>query len=203
MEIKNAIFLNKAIRKLRSKKNADIIFKDISEGAKKDIYIEIRADATLANVAGAKSQIGTAATLKTEEKGTSERPAPIMRPSCKSQRVANAEFGSEIQAIYQAFGAGTLLRIIMSEITSGRARGKFPAKARNNNISSISSVNSTLPITQEKRLVALLERLREMLGQGEIEEVSGKKGKTDLAGGLSKANDGEKLHTLLTENIIV
>ena len=85
----------------------------------------------------------------------------------------------------------------------GHPEEKFPVKVRNNNISLISSINSTLPIMQEKRMIALLECLREMLEQGEIEEVSGMKGRTNLAEGLSKANDGEKLHTLMTENIIL
>ena len=56
LKIKNAAFLNKAIRKLHSKRNQTIEFTDVVNGNIEDIRVNIHCDASLTNVIGKKAK---------------------------------------------------------------------------------------------------------------------------------------------------
>jgi len=223
LKIKNAIFLNKAIRKLHSKRGQMIRFTDVVDGDIDDIRANIHCDASLMNVAGSKSQIGVCAmiTSKSEENmypkntfGKAEmelvreiakrkpfiKCTPIMWGSWKSHRVATSSYGSELQAVFAAFDAGTVLRQLMSELMYGHSFGKIQVDVRNDNLSLVNSINAITRITQEKRLTATLMSLREMLKKNEIESVGFIPGTTNLADCLTKATSGSDIQLLLTEN---
>jgi len=128
------------------------------------------------------------------------RSTPIMWGSWKSHRVATSSYGSELQAVFAAFDAGTVLRQLLSEILLGHSFGKIQVDARNDNLSLVNSINAITCITQEKRLTATLMSLREMLKKNEIESVGFIPGTTNLADGLTKATSGHEIQLLLTEN---
>ena len=125
---------------------------------------------------------------------------PIMWVSNKSQRVATSSYGSELQAVFQAFDAGAVLRSLVSELLFGRDEKSIQVDVRNDNLSLVNSINAIGAITQEKRLIAMLESLREMLNEREIKSIGFIPGATNLADGLTKSTTGCDLQSLLMEN---
>ena len=157
------------------------------------------------NVVGTKSQVGIMAMIQKKQESKEReqsflKAVPIMWSSSKSQRVATNIYGSEMQAVFQAFDAGTVSRSLISEVIFGHSQEKIQVDVRNNNLSLANSINAVGSITQEKRLIVMLEALREMLQMEEIQSIKSASSITNMAGGLSKATAGNDLQLLMTEN---
>ena len=227
IKIKNAIFLNKAIKKMKARQQIKIEFSDVLEGNLENLQIQVHCDSgSIMNMSGYKSQTGIMAVLvsknaikelpdetyrsqlnnkaRTKKKnGAFIRACPIMWQSNKTTRVATSTFGGEIQSIYTAVDVGSVLRTLFSELLYGHARGKVSVVVKNDNLGLVHRVNSITAIPQEKRLNATLLSIRDSIINGEVDECDWISGVINLANGLTKSETGNDLHWLLQYNKLV
>ena len=223
LKIKNVRYLNKAIRKLHSRRGQKIIFTDIAHGDIEDIRINIHCDASLTNADKLRSQIGVCAMIASKREHVDlpqemhrkpdlarakvlvkNKPlvnaSPIMWSSSKCQRIATSSYGAELQSIFRAFDVGCVLRQLYSELLWGHPVGRIVVDVRNDNLCLVNSINAITAITQEKRLAALLMCLRETLASGEINQVGYIPGTANMADALTKSLAGNDLMFLMTQN---
>ena len=90
-------FKRKAVSKLRSRKNADVAFRDVTKGSGGKLRLGIHRESSLLSAIGATSRIGVAATLKTAKPQDGSYAAPITWPSSKRRRAVNNEESSEFR----------------------------------------------------------------------------------------------------------
>ena len=89
----------------------------------------------------------------------------------------------------------------MGENIFGTCKAEFKVGIKNDNLSLVKSINAIGAITQERRLIATLESLREMIKNEEVNNVGFIPGAANLAGGLTKCATGYDLRISLNENI--
>ena len=141
LKIKNALFLNKAIRKLRSREGAKVNFADIPDGDIGELEIVIHCDAgSIKTIDKSKSQIGVLGMIQNRDpveihpRETFRNPdicsarklvrnhpyvraTPIFWTSGKSERVAESSFAAELQSDYTAFDPGAFKTTVFGGFT--------------------------------------------------------------------------------------
>ena len=230
LKIKNVLFLNKAIRKARARKSVKILFTDITNSDPQigpvginDIRINIHCDASLMNTESLRSQIGVVAMFMSKTEDTQipheeyrkpdralakkliknqpyVKACPIVWSSFKCQRVATSSYASELQAVFAAFDMACVLRTIGSELLHGHPCNKMQVDVRNDNLNIVNAIHGINAISQEKRLMATLMSLREMLMRNEVSTLKFIPGTVNLADVLTKGTTGNDIVWLLTKN---
>ena len=125
---------------------------------------------------------------------------PIFRTSGKSERVAVSSFAAELQAIYCAFDAGTVLRQLYSELICGHSAGFIPVEIRNDQISVVNALNGMSAIPTDRKLAGTMRCIREMLEKSEIASLTYVQGQLNMADALTKSTSGNELFYLLVNN---
>ena len=175
IKVKNAVFLNKAIRKLKARSGLKVKFTDVLNRKVEDLRVVIHCDAgSIETIEKSKSQIGVIAMIQSREtkviypednfrlpdvkgarKAVKNQPyiksVPIFWTSGKSERVAVSSFAAELQAIYCAFDAGTVLRQLYSELICGHSAGFIPVEIRNDQISVVNALNGMSAIPTDSK----------------------------------------------------
>ena len=224
LKIKNALFLNKAIRKLRSRDGAKVIFTDISDGRIGELKIVIHCDAgSIKTIDKSKSQIGVLGMIQNRDpieihpKETFRNPdicsarkavrnhpyvraTPIFWTSGKTERVAESSFAAELQSVYTAFDAGTVLRQLYSEVLYGHPKGSVKVEIRNDQLSVINALNGITAMPSDRKLSGTMCSLREMLNRGEIRDVKHVPGEFNMADALTKSVSGNSIFHLMQFN---
>ena len=125
---------------------------------------------------------------------------PIFWTSGKSERVAESSFAAELQAVYTAFDAGTVLRQLYSEILHGHPRGLVKVEIRNDQLSVINALNGITAMPSGRELSGTMCSLREMLNRNEIQDVKHVPGEFNMADALTKTATGNHIFHLMQFN---
>ena len=125
---------------------------------------------------------------------------PIVWSSFKCQRVATSSCAGELQAVFAAFDMAVVLRTIGSELLHGHLCNKMQVDVRNDNLDIVGAIHGINAISQEKRLMATLMSLREMLIRNEVFTLKFTPGAVNLADVLTKGTTGNDIIWLLTRN---
>ena len=87
LKVKNAVYLNKAIRKLHSRRGLTIRFTDVAQGDISDIRVNVHCDASLMNVEAKRSQIGICAMITSKSEEASFPQNSFRKPDIQRARV--------------------------------------------------------------------------------------------------------------------
>ena len=216
--------MNKAIRKLRGRARAVVKSTDISDGKIGDLEIVAHCDAgSIKTIDKSKSQIGIIGMaqsvdsveihpriafrnpdIKSARKPVRNFPfikaTPIFWTSGKSERVAESSFAAELQAVYTAFDAGTVLRQLYSELLCGQPKGSVKVEIRNDQLSVINSLNGITAMPSDRKLSGTMCSLREMIERKEIRDVKHVPGEFNMDDALTKCSNGNHLFHLTQYN---
>ena len=223
LRVKNLVYLNKVIRKIKCRPNVSIQYHDVTNGrGKNDLRLVVYCDASLYNVNDkCKSQIGFFACLLSKEakstrddsryfalKGQESNFAwvqanPVSWRSFKSPLVSNSSFTSELQALSLGVDAACVFRSLFSELLWGTPLIKMHTEVRGDNISVIRAVQSlSNHITREKRFQSIISTVQQLIESEQIDQVIWVPTAVNISDGLTKAKDGTAIVNLLTFGVL-
>jgi hypothetical protein len=227
LKVKNMVYLNKVIRKIKQRPDMKVYFSDVTKGKGiDDLRLVVYCDAALMNADKHKSQIGYVACLmsKTEQykipdfeyidpisirkkKPTHAYPyveaCPISWRSMQSPRVAQSSFAAELQALFLGTDVTCVFRTLLSELLYGTPLYRMQTEIRNDNLSIVKSVQSLANVkTQEKRLNTLITSIKDLIDDQEISKVTYVPTDINVSDEMTKGTGGNNVYHLMTFNII-
>ena len=221
MQVKNVVYLNKIIGKIKRRRGAKVFFKDITHGKGiEDLGILIFSDGSLLNTEKSKSQIGCVAMLvgnsrKRKYVAPGELKAktghenfpiieacPILWRSQKSPRVANSSGSAETQALYMTTDTACTLRSLLGELLFGSPLRKMEIDVRGDNINTIRAVHMLGTVSTDKRMQGIIESLKEMIRFEDVNSISYVPGTVNIADEMTKSTSGKMIYDLATLNEI-
>ena len=223
LRVKNLVYLNKVIRKIKMRPNVRIHYHDVTNGrGKNDLRLVVYCDASLYNVnEKCKSQIGFIACLLSKEaKSTRDdsryfalkgqesdfawvQANPVSWRSFKSPLVSNSSFTSELQALSLGVDAACVFRSLFSELIWGTPLIKMHTEVRGDNVSVIRAVQSlSNHITREKRFQSLISSVQQLIESEQIDQVIWVPTAVNISDGLTKAKDGSAIVNLLMYGVL-